>query len=391
MTLLIFTFLTAFAIEGLGTLVSVIGLSLLFGANPIVIALAIALDVGKIVNVTLLYSRWQAMGITMRTYAFIATAVTMAITSAGAYSFLSGEFQKAMLGTQEGAAQVSILKEQISKYEARKKQIDDQVARIPDTTSARDRTRIVANSKIEQAELRKKIAAIDAELPALQIKQIGVEAKTGPIITISKAFDVTPDEAIKWVILTIIFVFDPLAVFLIVAGNMLLELRRNSVNPVKISPVSISPPVETTIENIPVEPVHLVPQEPLPPIQSVFPIGTPLAPVVSEAPQPLSEDNLSPPMFEVLQATPSTPVEPISNDPISAPSEISVPQEIQATEPLEPTVETETREVITKDQLLTQQTHFPYVSSLNSIKADESVTFDNSPQSEISGHYLNHK
>jgi hypothetical protein len=238
--LLITTFITAFGIEALGTLVSVIGLSLLFGANPIIIALAVALDVNKIINVTLLYSRWKDLGYLMRSYALVATTVTMIITSAGAYSFLTGEFQKAMLGSQEGAIQVTTLKEQQTKYEARKKQIDDQIARVPDTMSAKDRGRVIANFKVEQRDLQLKIAEIDKQLPAMQVKQLSIEAKTGPIITISKTFNITPEEAIKWVILTIIFVFDPLAVFDIVAGNFLLAERRRK-KAERSGPIDIAP------------------------------------------------------------------------------------------------------------------------------------------------------
>lgn len=220
------TLLTAFLIEGLGTYVSVIGLSTLFGANPIIIALAIALDMGKLVVVTLLYTYWKKLGKIMKTYAIIASVITMTITSAGAAGYLSGEFQKAILGTQEGALKVDVLKGQISKYEERKKQIDQQIAALPEKTSVNQRIRLINAFKAEQADLQAKISDLDKQLPDLQIKQIGVEAKAGPILYVAKAFDIPVEQAVKWVILLIIFVFDPLAVFLIIAGNFLLHQRK---------------------------------------------------------------------------------------------------------------------------------------------------------------------
>ena len=54
----------------------------------------------------------------------------------------------------------------------------------------------------------------------------GPAAKAGPILYLAKAFDISVEEAVKWVILLIIFVFDPLAVFLLIAGNFLLERRQ---------------------------------------------------------------------------------------------------------------------------------------------------------------------
>jgi hypothetical protein len=225
MILALLTFLAAFSIEAIGTVVSVIGLSALFGANPIIIALAVALDVGKLVVVTLLYKHWTRLGYTMRGYGLIAAVVTMTITSAGAAGYLSGEFQKAVMGVQEGTVKVDVLKSQIAKYEERKKQIDATIAAIPDRYSANQKIKLMGQYKQEQKDLQDKIAAIDKDLPALQIKQIGVEAKAGPILYISKAFNVTIEEAVKWVILLIIVVFDPLAVFLIIAGNFLWDQR----------------------------------------------------------------------------------------------------------------------------------------------------------------------
>jgi len=220
------TFLAAFLIEGLGTYVSVIGLSTLFGANPIIIALAVALDLGKIVVVTLLYTYWNKLGKIMKAYALAASVITMIITSAGAASFLSGEFQKAIMGTQEVSLKVDVLKTEQAKLEERKKQIDAGIAAIPDRYSANQKIRLMNQFKEEQRQVTARLMEISKQLPEMQITQIGVEAKAGPILYIAKAFNISVEEAVKWVILMIIFVFDPLAVFLIIAGNFLLHQRR---------------------------------------------------------------------------------------------------------------------------------------------------------------------
>ncbi len=226
MIFILLTFLAAFSIEALGTLVSILGLTSLFGMNAIIVSLAIALDLGKIVVVTLLYSYFRQLGLMMKSYAVIASIITMVITSAGAGSYLTAEFQKAMLGTQEGSLKVQVLKDQQVKYEERKKQIDLQIANLPEKTTVNQRLRLMSGFKAEQKDLQDKISEIDKQLPALQITQIGVESKVGPILYIAKAFNIPVEEAVKWVILMIIVVFDPLAVFLIVAGNFLLEQRK---------------------------------------------------------------------------------------------------------------------------------------------------------------------
>lgn len=298
------TFLTAFAIEALGTLVSVIGLSTLFGANPIIIALAVALDAGKLVVVSLLYKHWDGLGRLMKTYAVMASIITMVITSAGAAAYLSGEFQKAIVGTQEGSLKVDVLKQQQAKYEERKKQIDAQIAALPEKTTVNQRLRLMNGFKAEQKDLQDKIAAIDKELPELQVKQIGVEAKAGPILYISKAFDIPVEAAVKWVILLIIFVFDPLAVFLIIAGNFLLE-RWRAEKKVKPDPLPPAPEPEAVKE--PEEPEEAeVPYDPRAPLE--VDVEAFMAATTPKEPQP--------PIIEELQPT-AHPSQPLPNEQIT--------------------------------------------------------------------------
>lgn len=429
----VLTFITAFAIEGLGTLVSVIGLSTLFGANPIIIALAIALDAGKLVVVTFLYSHWNRMGVLMKSYALVAATVTMVITSAGAAGYLSGEFQKAIVGTQEGSLKVQVLKEEQAKLEARKKQIDDQIANLPANFS-RGRVTLMRQFETEQQQVTARLAQINEELPQLQIAQISTEAKAGPILYISKAFDVPVEEAVKWVILMIIFVFDPLAVFLIIVGNYLLHQRRMKKD-VSVADADLfeeerierrakiaedvfrdpdwSPTSEQLAENIKInKPFY----DSLVARTEVVP-----EPVVPEALVPAPAQDPSPPIFEVLQPTPVSPevlpelapivqyngpdtsqtktytrqdlidegvsdemlveagYEPRTAEPAPAPSKEAVLEELKP------------REIITREQLLAQQAHFPHVSSLNAVKADDTVVFTENPQADSSTFYQNLK
>jgi hypothetical protein len=249
------TFFSAFVIEGLGTATSVIGLSAMFGSNPIIIALAVALDLGKVVTVSLLYKYWKKLSKTMRAYALIASFVTMTITSTGGAAYLSGEFQRAIQGTQEVSLKVKVLKDQQFKYEERKKQIDLQIASLPEKTSVTQRLRLMNGFKAEQQELQKKITALDTQLPDLQLNQIDAETKAGPVVYVAKAFDVPVEVAVKYVILLIMIVFDPLAVFLIVAGNFLYDqykLRRDR-KPAQKFELPVQPP-STSIFDLPPKP-----------------------------------------------------------------------------------------------------------------------------------------
>jgi hypothetical protein len=228
MLFIILTFFSAFLIESIGTYVSVVGLSALFSSNPVVMVLAVALDIGKLITVAFLYKHWGKMNLVMKGYMLIAAAILMLITSAGAGGYLSQQFQGAILSTKESDIRVTALKEEKTKLEARKIAIDNQIANLPANT-VKGRTKLMAEFKTEIERVNNRVIEIDKELPDLLVSKAGADSHVGPILYVAKAFDTTVEDAVKYVILLIIFVFDPLAIVLIVGGNFLLDRHRRTV------------------------------------------------------------------------------------------------------------------------------------------------------------------
>lgn len=224
MVLILLTFASAFLIEGLGTWISIVGLSSLFSADPIIIALAAALDVGKVVTVSFLYKRWTTVPWLLRAYLILATAVLMIITSAGAFGYLSAAFQGAIQDTKQQRIMVAAFVEEKAKLEARKKEIDAQIANLP-ANVVQGRQKLMAAFKVEADRINRRLRQLDVELPRLRVEEIAIHTHAGPIVYVSQAFDVSLEQAVKYVILVIIFVFDPLAIALLVAGNFLWEAR----------------------------------------------------------------------------------------------------------------------------------------------------------------------
>lgn len=257
MFFIVLTFFAALFLEGIGSIISVIGISKLFGIEPLIIALAIALDVGKITVASLVYSYWERLSAWMKSYALLATTITMIITSAGAAGYLSGAFQQAVIGAKEGEHKVAVLKEQQARYLERKKQIDDQIAKLPERTTVNQRLRLMRGFDAEQKRLDVKIAEIDKQLPEAELTQIGVEAKAGPILYVAKAFDISVEQAVKWVILLIIFVFDPLAIFLIISGNFLWAQRKKEL--ASKEEVASKEEAHPILQVPPIEPVNTAP------------------------------------------------------------------------------------------------------------------------------------
>ena len=218
-------FISAFLIESIGSYISIVGLSALFSTNPVIIALALSLDIAKVVTVSFLYKQWNLIPRGMKYYMTIAAVILMVITSSGAAGYLSAEFQKAIIPTKGSEIMVKSMGEEKTRLEARKVEIDKQISQLP-PENVRGRQKLQKQFAGELGHINGRIVEIDKELPKLQMEQVDINAHAGPILYIAQAFDTTVESAVKYVILLIIFVFDPLAVALIIAGNFLLDQRK---------------------------------------------------------------------------------------------------------------------------------------------------------------------
>lgn len=236
----------ALFIESIGTYISVAGLGHLFNMNPIIILMAIALDIGKIAGVSFLYKYWKDTKFLMKAFMVPATAILMLITSTGVFGYLSQQFQHAIVENNQDTIQITSLEEEKTRLQARKEEIDKQIANMP-ADYAKARRDTMAAFAPETDRINKRLAEIDVELPQLKISNVKKSADLGPILYVAEAFNTTPEKAVKYVILTIIFVFDPLAIVLLIAGNFLIERRKPKALPPSGGIVNFTPPsVEAT-------------------------------------------------------------------------------------------------------------------------------------------------
>jgi hypothetical protein len=181
-----------------------------------------ALDLGKVVSVSFLYKYWQKINLALRVYMTIAAVVLMIITSAGCFGYLSGQFQHAIAGSNSDNVILTSMTQEQTRLQARKQEIDTQIAKLPDN-SVRGRTKLMNSYAPEVGRINARLAEIDQQLPKLKVASIQKNTDVGPIIYIAQAFNTDPEHAVKWVIMIIIFVFDPLAISLLLAGNFLIK------------------------------------------------------------------------------------------------------------------------------------------------------------------------
>ena len=235
--------LSALSVSASAAFYSVFGLSKLFaGASTQVIIMAGALEVAKLVIASLLYQYWDTINKFLRFYFVLAVFILMIITSGGIYGFLSGAFQETNTQSEFLDKQVLILDakrtrfiESRDDYKIRVKElttalanptmiqyVDKETGQLVTTTSSRVR-------KIKQNELleaKNNLSSVTDSIALYDVKilemQIGNESarELGPLKYMAKLTNKPMEVIVNWFMLLIIFVFDPLAISMVVAANM---------------------------------------------------------------------------------------------------------------------------------------------------------------------------
>ena len=247
--------LSALSVSGSAAFYSVSGLSKLFaGASLEVMIMAGSLEVAKLVTATLLHRYWKTLGTILKWYLTVAVVILVLITSMGIYGFLSAAYQDTFNKLMQRDNKVAFLQEKadfyqsdVTRYEKELQQISNNIATLSNAkaTSIQVRDTTVAGgvrSTVSTAELRLSQARIEAEeanrsdirakrdqvadslqkyqLEILQLKSdTDVAGELGPLEYLSGLTGVSMDKIINWLLLVIVFVFDPLAVSLIIASN----------------------------------------------------------------------------------------------------------------------------------------------------------------------------
>lgn len=251
--------LTALTLSGIAAWYSILGLTAIFAAAVIpVIIMGGALELGKVVTTVWLHRYWDKASLLMKLYLVPAVAVLALITSMGIFGFLSKAHLDQTLPTGDVASQVQLLdekiftvreniktqRENIAAARAALNQLDNQVnARLDRGDSEagaeravqirrqQQRERAALNREISQAQteienLNKQIADLNAEKSPIASQLRKVEAEVGPVKYIAALIygdevqnDITTlEKAVRWVIILLVLVFDPLALMLVIAA-----------------------------------------------------------------------------------------------------------------------------------------------------------------------------
>jgi hypothetical protein len=218
-----FVGLSALLIAGSAAFFSVFGISKLFsGATLAVIIMAGSLELGKLVSASFLYRYWDKITLWLKTYMLVGVITLVGITSAGIFGFLSNAYQGATIEFEKQTATLFYKEDRLVQLEEDKVYLKDEleqsVKALPDNyPTAKRKLREEYNPKV--LEINTEILDIKQEIGDLKVVLIETGVEVGPAIYLARAFNTDIDTVVKFFILIIIFVFDPMAVSLIIAYN----------------------------------------------------------------------------------------------------------------------------------------------------------------------------
>ena len=247
--------ISALSVSASAAFYSVSGLSKLFaGATFEVIIMAGSLEVAKLVTASLLYQYWDTINKTLRAYLSTATIILVLITSMGIYGFLSAAYQETYQKLSINENRIEFLDQKREFYQQDVTRYDDELARISgnistlsnaratsiqvrDTTSSTGVRNTISTAELRLAQnrieveeqnrndvqARREVAADSLQKYQLEILDLEnnteIAGELGPLQYLSGLTGTPMDKIINWLLLVIIFVFDPLAISLVVAAN----------------------------------------------------------------------------------------------------------------------------------------------------------------------------
>ena len=248
MILGVLTLFTALAISAVAAYYSIIGLIAIFSAAVIPIAvMGVVLETGKLVTASWLYHYWKKVPKLLKTYLISAVIVLMFITSMGIFGFLSKAHIEQTTITSDKSLEISSVQSEIERHkkdifraEQSLQLLDNALIKYTDLGAVTKGLNARKEQQGERDELNQsiqsatdKIATLTKKQFRLKKEQLQIQSEVGPIRYIAELIygessQSVLEDAVRWVIIIIVFVFDPLAVLLLISANITLKEESKS-------------------------------------------------------------------------------------------------------------------------------------------------------------------
>ena len=252
--------IAALALASSAAYYSVYGISKLFSAQAVAVAImAGTLEASKLIAATYLHRYWKKINFLFKLYLTSAVIILMLITSIGIYGFLTASYQTTANELFIMDKQISVIEmkkfrynEQLNGYTSEKTQFAGSITELTKglsnnkvqwrdketgqiITSTSSKTRKVLQSqlndfKTQRNKVSSKIEKLTDSVTKLDLQVLDLQSNSevaneiGPLKYVSELLDKPMNQVVNWFILIFIFVFDPLAVVLLIAANKAFDI-----------------------------------------------------------------------------------------------------------------------------------------------------------------------
>lgn len=231
-------FACALALSGVAAYYSIVGLATIFSSAflPVIIMAGI-LEISKLVVASWLYKKWHEITLLIKVYLTSAVVILMLITSLGIFGFLSKAHVEQTVANREISLrinqldfQISSATETINRYQTQLSQLDRAINIHIDANRPTQALNARRSQQSERDQIRTRIDAeqesiiqLNQQKSRLQSQLSSLESEVGPIRYVAEFFvgdAVDLEKSVRWMIIIIVLVFDPLAILMLIAANM---------------------------------------------------------------------------------------------------------------------------------------------------------------------------
>jgi len=237
------TLLVALAISTVAAYYSIVGLMAIFAGAKLAIAImGVVLEIGKLVVASWTFQNWKTSPASIRSYFIVSVIVLMFITSLGIFGFLARAHIEQSSPTtllEERIERIDLKigqrQTQINRYQGRLDTLDQALQRYIELGAISKGLRKIGEMDNETSLLKTKIEGLEGEIDGLADNKYELKnqlnlamVEVGPIRYVASMIydevsETQLEEAVRWIIILLIFVFDPLAVMLVIAANISLK------------------------------------------------------------------------------------------------------------------------------------------------------------------------
>ena len=212
------------------------------GAKLAIAIMGIVLEIGKLVVASWTFTNWKSCPVVMRSYFIVSVVVLMFITSLGIFGFLARAHIEQSSPTtllEERIERIDLKinqrQTQITRYQGRLDILDQALQRYIELGAISKGLRKIGEMDNETSLLKTKIEGLEGEIDGLADNKYELKnqlnlamVEVGPIRYVASMIydevnETQLEEAVRWIIILLIFVFDPLAVMLVIAANISLR------------------------------------------------------------------------------------------------------------------------------------------------------------------------